>query len=257
VTTKSDPEQISFYMPTSDPDVTSRKLYMGRRTYVALFGSDGLVYASDINYGFFILQLNEHTVLPPGAAGIELDRAGRLNVRVATSAGSHTFAFSTQRSGRVSLGVFDVAGRRVHSTTRDLAAGDTRSRGRAGWRVASARRAGSTLPNSKPPTDGSNPSWCIWRHDATARLKSGASLAATSPGKPFAGARFASGPSVDVAPGDARMTRCPKPLQLTWLLRDRSFRPSPRDGLGPGFKVAAIQFVKRRTLRGLLELHAT
>jgi hypothetical protein len=143
VTTKSDPEQISFYMPTSGPDVTARQLYAGRRTYMALFGSDGLVYASDINYGFFILALNEHTVLPPGAARIELDRTGRLNVRVATSAGSHTFAFSTQQSGRVSLGVFDVAGRRIHSTTRDLAAGGHS----IAWegRLASGERAPSGI----------------------------------------------------------------------------------------------------------------
>lgn len=125
VTTKSDPEEISFYLPNPSPDVTDRKFYMGRRTWIALFGSDGLIYSSDINYGFFIVRLNEHTVLPSGAARFDFDRAtGGLLVRsFASATGAHTLTFSTSRSGRVTLGIFDVAGRRVATVSREMAAG--------------------------------------------------------------------------------------------------------------------------------------
>ncbi|HYJ33727.1 MAG TPA: hypothetical protein VE326_10955 [Candidatus Binatia bacterium] len=116
VTTKSDPEEISFYLPTSSPDVLDRQLYMGRRTWVALFGSDGLIYASDINYGFFILALNPNTVLPSGSAsfarGAHKDTLQGLRVH-SSVAGAHSFTFSTRSGGPVSLEVFDAAGRSV------------------------------------------------------------------------------------------------------------------------------------------------
>lgn len=115
VTNKSDPEEISFYLPNPSPDVVDRKFYSGRRTWIALFGSDGLVYASDINYGFFILQLNEHTVLPSGAARLTrtgTGESGQLRVGAST-AGGHRFTFATKAGGPVLLAVFDAAGRRV------------------------------------------------------------------------------------------------------------------------------------------------
>ena len=122
---KSDPEEISFYMPnpSGQSDQEHPEVYAGRRTWIALLGSDGLVYASDINLGFFIMELNPHTTLPAGRlmgntgteAGAQPGAGmGEVRFRVRSgSAGSHHVSFTTKREGTVSLAVFNAVGRRV------------------------------------------------------------------------------------------------------------------------------------------------
>jgi hypothetical protein len=155
VTNKSDPEEISFYLPTSSPDVANPQLYSGRRTWVALFGSDGLIYASDINYGFFILALNSNTVLPSGSASFSRESHERAleGVRVGGSAsGSHTFTFTTRSGGTVSLAVFDAAGRRVAAVRRPYAAPGTHSIEWSG-QVSGNRRAPSGIYFARVQTE--------------------------------------------------------------------------------------------------------
>jgi hypothetical protein len=115
---KTDPEEISFYLPNNNGGGTSPPIgfFAGRRTWVALFGSDGRVYASDITLGFFCLELNSHTVLPTGAfrgrstAGLG---SGDGELRVVSSAGKHTITFTTARPGRTTITIYDISGRRV------------------------------------------------------------------------------------------------------------------------------------------------
>ena len=118
---KTNPQEISFYQPNGSANGDQHRpgIYgPGPRTWVARFGSDGLVYASDINYGFFTVQLSPQTVLPQGAArfpntGTE-PGATALSLRVGTAgAGGHSVTFTTRRDGPVSLSIFDAAGRRI------------------------------------------------------------------------------------------------------------------------------------------------
>jgi hypothetical protein len=134
---KVDPEEISFYLPNASgqSEQSHPEFYVGRRTWVALFGSDGLVYASDINLGFFIVELNPNTILPAGAARFEptgggtIGGGGRdsdaseadLHLRSGAN-GSHSVTFTTKREGTVSLAIFDAAGRRVAFVTQVSAA---------------------------------------------------------------------------------------------------------------------------------------
>jgi hypothetical protein len=136
---KSDPEQISFYMvnASGEGDAQHPSSLVGRRTWIALFGSDGLIYASDINLGFFIVELNKNTVLPSGAARLEpaADASGTVHVGVEarttgrdddlrfgnSRSGSHSATFTTKRGGPVSLAIFDAAGRPVALVTRAYA----------------------------------------------------------------------------------------------------------------------------------------
>jgi hypothetical protein len=125
VSDKADPEEISFYMPNGSGSGVQQRpdFYIGRRTWIALFGSDGLVYASDINLGFFILALNSHTTLPQGAA--RFPNAGFSFRTGVSGAGGHSVTFTTRRDGPVSLAIFDAAGRRIALVTRAYASAGT------------------------------------------------------------------------------------------------------------------------------------
>jgi hypothetical protein len=125
---KTDPEEISFYVPNESPSGDQQRpgFFKGPRTWVALFGSDGLVYASDINLGLMIVRLNSHTVLPQGAARFANTGATDFSFRSgATDAGGHSVTFTTRRDGPVSLSIFDAAGRRIALVTRPYAAAGT------------------------------------------------------------------------------------------------------------------------------------
>jgi len=131
---KTNPQEISFYQPDGSANGTQQRPGFygpGPRTWVARFGSDGLVYASDINYGFFTLQLNPLTVLPQGAARLINVGSGSggtsdLLPRVATTeAGGHSVTFTTRRQGPVSLSIFNAAGQRVAIVNASLASGGT------------------------------------------------------------------------------------------------------------------------------------
>ena len=128
---KADPEQISFYLPNqgSNGEQGRPGFYKGRRVWIALFGADGLVYASDINDGLIIAELNPHTTLPQGAARFTGGGTGvATNVTfhaAATGAGGHSVTFTTKRDGPVSLAIFDAAGRRIALITRPYTAAGT------------------------------------------------------------------------------------------------------------------------------------
>jgi hypothetical protein len=115
-TDKSAPEEISFYLPNNNGGgATPNAFVVGRRTWVALFGSGDLVYASDMTMGFFVLRLNEQTVLPGAsfAVGRRAPEDGLGDVRIVSGAGRHSLEFVTSRPGLSTLSVYDVAGRRV------------------------------------------------------------------------------------------------------------------------------------------------
>jgi len=116
VTNKSDPEEISFYLPNNNGGETEGgpPFVAGRRTYSAVRGKDGLIYASDLNLGFFVVRLNAHTVLPAAAfarGSVAGDEASA--VRVTSGRGEPAVLFSTRKEGRSILTVYDVLGRRV------------------------------------------------------------------------------------------------------------------------------------------------
>lgn len=112
-TDKSAPEEISFYLPNNNGGgADPTPFIVGRRTWVALFGSDNLIYASDMTMGFFVLRLNQRTVLPAAMAR-RGQGDGPLDLRVESIAGRHRLAFTTSRAGVSTLSIFDVSGRRV------------------------------------------------------------------------------------------------------------------------------------------------
>jgi hypothetical protein len=115
VTNKTNPQEISFYLPNNVGGETQGgpPFVSGRRTYAALRGKDGLIYASDLNLGFFVVRLNSQTVLPAGAfARTGSQRPGDGVTDVSVSLGSDV-TFATRTDGRSTLAVYDVSGRRV------------------------------------------------------------------------------------------------------------------------------------------------
>lgn len=118
VTDKSNPEEISFYLPNNVGGETpgGPPFVTGRRTYVAVRGNDGLIYASDLNLGFFVVRLNPQTVLPAGAFGhgaAPPPDGGRVAVSVSTGGGEPVITFATRMAGKSTLAIYDVSGRRV------------------------------------------------------------------------------------------------------------------------------------------------
>jgi hypothetical protein len=103
---KAAPQELSFFLPNSNAPLE----------WVALFGSDGLVYTSDINKGLFILK--------PQVLEDEQGAAGLAALRVepgAAGLGTHAISFTTKREGTISLAIFDVVGRLVARTPAEYA----------------------------------------------------------------------------------------------------------------------------------------
>ena len=95
---KANPSELSFYVPNTPAPME----------WVALFGSDDLVYASDINSGLLILK--------PKGLDQEGENAAVATLRITSRTsgpGAHEITFTTQRDGRIALEIFDVVGRRV------------------------------------------------------------------------------------------------------------------------------------------------
>jgi len=148
VTDKANPDEISFYLPNNYgglADDPNRPFFVGRRTYNAVRGKDGLIYGGDITYGLFVASLNPLTQLPAGAAAFargaraEMELAG---VRVSAGRGEPIVHFSTSKAGRSRLSIYDVSGRLVATVVGDeRAAGAQRlkwnARATNGARVAS------------------------------------------------------------------------------------------------------------------------
>src|SRR5205814_7105223 len=94
---KANPRELSFYVPNTPAPME----------WIALFGSDNLVYASDINSGLYILRPNGLDQVGENAA------VAVLRIAPGASRGAHEIRFTTNHAGRITLEVFDVVGRRV------------------------------------------------------------------------------------------------------------------------------------------------
>jgi len=57
-TAKSEPVEVSFYLPNANKDEACNQncFFQGRETWGAYFGTDGRIYASDFWLGFFLVQ---------------------------------------------------------------------------------------------------------------------------------------------------------------------------------------------------------
>jgi len=115
---KSAPVEVAFFLPNSNRDDACKVDcgIMQRQTWGSYFGSDGLVYASDLSLGFFIVDPAGRS---GGAAAASYTRASDRTVvsaapalRVRRAGGSYTIAFTTGScASRAS--VHDAAGRTV------------------------------------------------------------------------------------------------------------------------------------------------
>jgi len=148
VTDKTNPNEISFYLPNNNDGVAddpNRPLFVGRRTYNAVRGKDGLIYGGDITYGLFVASLNPLTQLPAGAAAFARGARGGgelTGVRVSIGRSTPVVSFSTRKPGRSTLTIYDISGRLVATVVgEDRSAGAQRlmwnARAASGARVAS------------------------------------------------------------------------------------------------------------------------
>ena len=118
---KTAPRETAFILPTSNMGVSCKMDcgLVGRQTWGSYFGSDGLIYASDIELGFFIVD-------PAGNAASNASRAasfsgtrgtatdaGSLDLRISHAADGYTISFAANAGAPARASVYDVSGRRV------------------------------------------------------------------------------------------------------------------------------------------------
>jgi hypothetical protein len=119
---KTAPREVSFYLPSANMSESCRMDcgHVGRQTWGCYFGSDGLIYASDLELGFFIID-------PAGRGGPNASAAAAVaashggangaapapKLRVARAGGSYEISFAADRDMDVHAAVYDVGGRRV------------------------------------------------------------------------------------------------------------------------------------------------
>jgi len=83
---KSAPREVAFYLPNANQSVACKMDcgHTGRQTWGSYFGSDGLIYASDLSLGFFIVDPSGSRAGALVAAAVATPGASRSS----TAAGS-------------------------------------------------------------------------------------------------------------------------------------------------------------------------
>jgi hypothetical protein len=120
---KTAPREVAFILATANMDVSCKMDcdLVGRQTWGSYFGSDGLIYASDIELGLFIVDPAGKGAASPqgsasfaGARGIRAGAIGSLDLRVARHAGGgYEISFAAGDGAPARVAVYDVSGRRV------------------------------------------------------------------------------------------------------------------------------------------------
>jgi hypothetical protein len=121
---KTAPREVAFIMPTTNMDVSCKMdcSLVGRQTWGSYFGSDGLIYASDIELGLFIVDpAGKGRSGAQGAASFaaaarkaSADEAGSLGLRVTRRAGGdYEISFAAGDGATARAAIYDVGGRKV------------------------------------------------------------------------------------------------------------------------------------------------
>jgi len=121
---KSAPREVAFYLPNANQSVACKMDcgHTGRQTWGSYFGSDGLIYASDLSLGFFIVDpsgsragaLVAAAVATPGAS--RSSDGGRISAsmpRVARAGNGYEISFSAGAAVAAQVAIYDVSGRNV------------------------------------------------------------------------------------------------------------------------------------------------
>jgi len=125
---KTAPKEVAFFLPNSNMDESCKMDCgrVGRQTWGSYFGADGLIYASDLSLGLFIVDPDGNGAAARGAAAFAAsgqpaasgDAAGgqaALRLRVARAAGGYEISFASAAGAMARAAVYDVSGRRVAS----------------------------------------------------------------------------------------------------------------------------------------------
>jgi hypothetical protein len=122
---KTAPREVAFYLPSSNMDESCKMDcgVVGRQTWGSYFGADGLIYASDLGLGFFIVDPAGRAGGPAGApayrAALGPGRDAARNpasiggLRVTPAGGGYEISFTAPAGVPARADVFDVGGRRV------------------------------------------------------------------------------------------------------------------------------------------------
>lgn len=118
---KTAPRETAFILPTSNMGVSCKMDcgLVGRQTWGSYFGSDGLIYASDIELGFFIVDPAGNGAGASGAASFAGARGGAggdapsLALRVSRAPEGYTISFAANAGAPACASVYDVSGRKV------------------------------------------------------------------------------------------------------------------------------------------------
>ena len=121
-TDKTAPREAAFYLPNSNMDESCKMDcgLTGRQTWGSYFGTDGLIYASDLSLGLFIVDPAGSGEAARGAAAFATAsrnaRGGsgpELSLRVIRAAGGYEISFAPAAGATARAAIYDVSGRRV------------------------------------------------------------------------------------------------------------------------------------------------
>jgi hypothetical protein len=121
---KTAPREMAFYLPNANMDESCKMDcgHVGRQTWGSYFGTDGMIYASDLTLGLFIVDpagngrgdaRGSAALAAPRGAGHGAHSAPVL--RVARAGSGYEISFASRAGAPVQAGVYDVTGRRVAS----------------------------------------------------------------------------------------------------------------------------------------------
>ena len=127
---KTAPRETAFYLPNANKNVACKMMdcgHVGRQTWGCYFGTDGMIYASDLSLGFFIVDPAGNgrggalASAAPRGAGVGEEVAPGL--RVARAGSGYEISFASSAGAPVRAAVYDVTGRRVASLVDAAASG--------------------------------------------------------------------------------------------------------------------------------------
>jgi hypothetical protein len=131
---KTAPVEAAFFLPNGNLGGDACKMDCGynmRQTWGSYFGTDGRIYASDIQRGMYVVDprnargVSDAASMAAGARGSTANAAGAGALHVSTANGGEpAFLVTLASRGRVRVSVYDVQGRLVApAISAQLAAG--------------------------------------------------------------------------------------------------------------------------------------
>ncbi len=120
---KTAPREIAFHMTNANMGVSCKMDcgHTGRQTWGSYFGSDGLIYASDLSLGFFIVDpAGRSSANSRGAFSLATSARNERHLaappsklRVSRRGSGYEFSFGARGGSPVRVAIYDVTGRLV------------------------------------------------------------------------------------------------------------------------------------------------